>query len=385
MKILNICMGAPFTEGYTYQDNLLSEYQAKLGHEVTVLTTTRTRDANGHITEAAPEDKLLANGVRLIRLKTPGKICQFLGLYPGVSHVIENIAPDFIFIHGLASFVPGAVVRYKQKHPAVRIVADNHQDYNNTYIQRFPYNLQLWFFRQKWRNWINSVEKVYGTTSWRKTFAQKFYGIPAEKLGTLVLGIDSDRLPANLAEVRQRIRKELGIPQDAFVFVTGGKLGNYRCILESLNAFMAIPDESARFLLFGAVLSDVKSEFDRIVSKDSRIIFIGYQNSHEIHNFFIASDFGVFPGLHSVLWEEAIGCGLPCLFRKFEEQDHTEICENCVRIPSPDVDSIHSVLLHVLHDHRCYKKMKRQSQFAAKEYSYHAIAKKSLEMANNSK
>ena len=382
MKVLNICLGASFTEGYTYQDNLLSEYQAKLGHEVTVLTTTRTRDAAGKITQIPPEDKVLPNGVRLVRIKTPGKLRQFLGLYPGVSQVIEDIAPDFIFIHGLASFVPEAAIRYKRKHPAVKIVADNHQDYNNTYIWRFPFNLQLRFFRLKWHSWINSVEKIYGTTSWRKTFARKIYGIPEEKLDVLIMGIDSDRLPANPIEVRKSVREELDIPQDAFVFVTGGKLGNYRLTLESLYAFMSNPQANIRFLLFGAILPEIQKEFNQVLTYDSRIIFIGYQKSQEIHKYFMAADFGIFPGLHSVLWEEAIGCGLPCLFRKFEERDHTEICGNCVRIASPDVSSIHAVLERVLTEKDFYETLKTQSQIAAKEYSYHAIAKKSLETAN---
>lgn len=382
MRILNICMGAPFTEGYTYQDNLLSEYQVKLGHEVTVLTTTRTRDANGHITEVAPEDKLLANGVRLVRLRAPGRLQQFLGLYRGLNQAIERLSPQFIFVHGLGSFVTQAAIRYKQKHTEVKIVADNHQDKGTTYTDHFPFNLQLWFFRYKWHSWVHSVEKVYGTTSWRKTFARIYYGIPEEKLDTLIMGIDSDHLPIDHMLVRRAIREELGIPQDAFLFVTGGKLDHHKHTLEAMKAFGNQPGDNARFLLFGAVLPEIKEEFDTLLNNDSRMKYIGYVKSQEVHKYFLAADFGLFPGRHSVLWEEAIGCGLPCLFHKYEEHDHTEICENCIRMTSHDEKDIQAVLERVLDNKAFYEKLKRQSLLAAKEYSYHTIAKKSLECAN---
>ena len=381
MRILNICMGAPFTEGYTYQDNLLSEYQAKHGHEVVVLTTTRKRGANGKITETIPEDKMLTNGVRLIRLKAPSKLLAFLGIFPGVEKSIKAVAPDFIFIHGLASMVPKAAISYQRKHPNIRIVADNHQDKGTTYTDHFPFNLQLWFFRKKWRKWIQSVDKIYSTTSWRKTFAAKYYGIPNDKLDVLIMGIDSDRLPSNTQEVRKKVRDELGIPSNAFLFISGGKLDRNKHTLELMRAFASLKDKNIRLLLFGAVLPDIKDEFESILADDSRMKYIGYIKSQEVHRYFLTADFGLFPGRHSVLWEEAIGCGLPCLFRKYEENDHTEICGNCIRIAKPTVPELQTVLGHILADHVYYANLKAQSLLATKEFSYHAIAEKSIECA----
>ena len=380
MKILNICMSAPFTEDYSYQDNLLSEYQRKLGYDVVLLTGLRTRGENGMIVDVEPGRKRLANGVDLIRIKTGGKLKRFFGIYRELDKVLKELAPDMVFIHGLASFVPQSVIRYKKKrNPRLVIVADNHQDEGTTQTRKFPFNVQIWLFRTLWKRWILDVDKVYGTTSWRTTFASKFYGVPSAKLDVLVMGIDSDRLPKDYEKTRKIVREELGVDERSFLFVTGGKIDRNKKTVEALKAFNRLEESDATFLVFGAVAPDVKSEFDALLAKNANIRYVGYVHSQDVQRLFIASDFAVFPGRHSVLWEEAIGCGIPSLFRKYEERDHTDVCGNCVRIKEADPETIYDVMNRVVCDEAYYAEMKRKAREAADAYSYRRIAEKSLE------
>lgn len=381
MRILNICMGAPFSEQYTYQDNLLSKYQQKHGHDTIVLTTTRMRNEQGKVVNTSSGERVLGNGVTLIRMPAPGKLFQFLGIYKGLYQKIAEIKPDFIFIHGLTSFVPASAIRYQKKNPKVRIVADNHQDEGTTYTKKFPYNIILSCFKMLWKLWIHRVECVYGTTSWRKAFAGEYLGIPENKLDVLIMGIDSDQLPGNSETVRQQVRKELKIGDQEFVFITGGKLDKHKLTLEALRAFHEIVHESARMIVFGSIGADIKSEFEELVMKDDRICYIGYIDSKDVHRYFLASDFGVFPGRHSVLWEEAIGCGLPCIFKAYEEKDHTDVCGNCIRLKDLSQESIYVVLRDVITDQQRYHALKESALHAAEQFSYHAIADKSVEHA----
>lgn len=382
MKILNICMSAPFTENYSYQDNLLSEYQYKHGNQVTVVCTTKTRDVNGIIIETSPGEKILSNGVKLIRLSSPNRIKQMLGFYSGLTEIIENEKPDLLFIHGLASFIPAIAVRYKKKH-RVTIVADNHQDEGTTYTRKFPFNILLWIYKICWKKWIYCVDKVYGTTSWRKTFAHKYYGIPNDKLDTLIMGIDTDRLPKNWNDTRKSERTRLGINSNAFLFISGGKLDKNKATIEMMKAFIAVKEENIRLLLFGSVLKDIEEEFNELLDHDNRIIYIGYVNSKDIQKLFIAADFGLFPGRHSVLWEEAIGCGLPCVFRKYEDVDHTDVNGNCIRIESADEQKLSDLISKIIEDKIYYSEIKERAMIASEAYSYHTIADKSVECAKN--
>ncbi len=383
MKIVNICMNAPFTEGYSYQDNLLSEYQQKLGHDVTVISSVRCRGENGSVTADKPGESTLANGVRLIRLGRTGKIREFFGYYPEIYGLLRSIQPDFVFVHGLCSLVPRYAVRYKRRacDRDVHIVADNHQDRGTTKTEEFLHKERIRLFRCLWKRWIKYVEKVYGTTSWRKTFAAEIYGIPEDKLDTLIMGVDSEKLPKDHSATRDKIRRKLGIPERAFMLVTGGKLDSKKCIIEMMEAFSHIDDPDAVFLVFGSVCSDVRERFDELTASDKRIKYIGYLKSDAVKEYFIASDFGVFAGRHSVLWEEAIGCGLPCLFRRYEEVDHVEVCGNCISIREPNADTIKRAMERVMTDREYYAAMKAAAEAAAETFSYWSIAEKSLETA----
>ena len=139
MKILHICMNAPFTENYSYQDNLLTEYQHKQGHEILIVTTTRTRNSNGEIVNVEPGKKVLDNGTVLLRMELPNKIFTVFGIYPKLTKIMESYIPDMVFIHGLCSCISSQAINYKKKHPKTHIVADNHQDLGTTKVKGFPF------------------------------------------------------------------------------------------------------------------------------------------------------------------------------------------------------------------------------------------------------
>ena len=381
MKVLNICLSSPFTEGYSYQDNLLSEYQAKLGHEATVLTATRTRDAEGKIVETAPGEKVLANGVKLIRIKFHGKLFALFGIFPGVKKVIEAIAPDFIFIHGLATFAPRAAVAYRHKPPLVCIVADNHQDDFNTAVGRFHVRLQVSLFRSMWKKWIRAVSRVYGTTGWRAEFARRVYGIPEEKTDVLFTGCTEKYTEELCSKTRCDVRSELGVSENAFVFIHGGKLNSGKRTLEVMKAFSEMQVPGAKLVLFGSVGRDIADSFEKLLKSNSDIIHLGMLPGSEVHRYLLAADFGLFPGGHSTLWEESIGSGLPCLFRNYGGEMHLDRCGNAVIVDDPGQNELAECMNKVLNDRDFYRALLSGARKLAPEFFYGSIAEKSLEVA----
>lgn len=380
MKILNISMSAPFTEGYSYQDNLLSEYQYKCGHDVTVLTGIITRDANGNKVTTDPCNKVMDNGVRLIRIKSRSKVMGILGYYPQISSIIEYIQPDLIFIHGLCSLIPAQAVKYKKQHPSTILVADNHQDANISSFNRFPFNLLLKIWKIGWKIWIDHFNHIYGTTSWRRDFAIEAFGIPEEKVETLLLGVDTDNLSPDKDNIRHEIRSSLNILPDDFVFVHGGKMNKDKMTFEVMQAFSSINIPKAKLLLFGSVGDCINNSFNAILEKDPRILYIGYVNSKDIHKYFYAADFSLFPGNHSVLWEEAIGCGLPGIFRSYSKNDHTNLCNNSINVPAEiSIDKLREIMERVIIDQTYYNELKANADKAATQLSYYDIARKSTQ------
>jgi hypothetical protein len=51
----------------------------------------------------------------------------------------------------------------------------------------------------------------------------------------------------------------------------------------------------------------------------SAIRYLGWVPSEKVYNYFFAGDLAFFPGTHSVLWEQAVGIGLPCILKNGKE------------------------------------------------------------------
>ena len=115
MKILHLALQAPYNEGWGYQENLLTKYQVRLGHEVTLITTCMMNNPDSKITVCEPKDYISPDGFRVIRLqykkifsKRISAVFQIYKIY----NLLKSIAPDFIMVHGLGNFSVLQVKKY---------------------------------------------------------------------------------------------------------------------------------------------------------------------------------------------------------------------------------------------------------------------------------
>lgn len=117
MKIIHLCLEAPYNDYWGYQDNLLPKYHRKLGHEVTVITTN-TKHHEGKIIETDIGDYYLNDGQRIVRLAPinykPKKIFKIFRVF-NIYNLLCDIKPDFIMVHGLGSFSVLQIAKYKKR------------------------------------------------------------------------------------------------------------------------------------------------------------------------------------------------------------------------------------------------------------------------------
>ena len=62
----------------------------------------------------------------------------------------------------------------------------------------------------------------------------------------------------------------------------------------------------------------------KLIKSDNRIIYVGWLDSKSnllIYILYLA----VYPGTHSVLWEQTVGVGIPVILKKWEGFEHLEI------------------------------------------------------------
>lgn len=115
MKIVHLCLGCFFPDGYSYQENMLPKYHKKLGHDVSVVASLQTFDKNGNVSymEKASEYRNEYNiPVHRLDYKKPLKIYRKLKRFIGTYAAIEKTNPDILFIHGCQFMDMDVVVRY---------------------------------------------------------------------------------------------------------------------------------------------------------------------------------------------------------------------------------------------------------------------------------
>lgn len=384
MKIVHIAPNAPYNDYWGYQDNLLPKYQKKLGHDVTIIITNKMHK-DGKIVETDCADYVLNDGVRVIRRAykkySAGVVTRnFYDL--DVLPLLEEISPDFIFYHGLLSYTIKDVVKYVKKHPSCRVVEDNHLDYN---IGEHADTLKKKAVRA-WRRWLNRttvpyVAKVYGVTPWRKTYAEDYFRIPADKTDVLIMGADDEKVDlAGKDGIRRRIREKYKVSDKDFLIVTGGKIDRKKGI-DILAEACAEMEQNVKLLIFGRIADDVKEKMEALTAQHDNIIYIGWIDADRVYDCFFAADLVFFPGQHSVLWEQACASKVPCVFEKWEGMEHVNNGGNAEFIAPVDVNTIKDEIRALLYTDRYYRMKQVAESEATDIYMYSKIAEKSLECA----
>ncbi len=383
MKIVHICVQTYYNDYWGFQDNLLPHYHAKLGHSVTVITTNTKRE-DSKIVEIPEDDYMLNDGVRVIRLsKSKPSISFFEGKIPyyDIRPSLDRLRPDFIMLHGISSLTILDVVRYKRANRDCIMIDDNHLDYFNAGFKSIKGQMVRLFFKTINRMCMPYFSKVYGVTPIRKEYAIKMLGVPRSKCDVLVMGGDSDKIRYGEQHlIRKELRSRYNIDMTDFLVVTGGKIDTDKNIHLLMEAVSRLEDSSVKLVVFGKANAQMHSIIEHFGQNES-IRYIGWIESDKVYDWFLASDLAVFPGTHSVLWEQAVACGIPCVFKHWEGMEHIDVGGNCKFLYNDTEEEIRVLIDQIANNYIVYQEMKRCSQQKAiNAFSYLEIAKKALEI-----
>lgn len=383
MKILHICVTGPYTDGFNYQENMLTKYQVKGGHDVCIIASEWEWGKNGKIEKHIGDNSYVnAEGVCVKRLPVKGnkdvfyRYKRFVGFY----RAIEEIAPEVIFIHNLQFFDIDRIVKYAKSH-TVKIFADNHADFSNSARSK----LAVAFYKIVWRYMAQMIEpyttKFYGVLPARVDFLKDVYKLPTKKCELLVMGADDDEVDrAGTIENQQRIRNELGISKDDFLIVTGGKIDEWKTqTLLLMDAVKQIDNDRIKLLIFGPVSESIRAKFDESFN-EQKMRYISWANTQQSYDYFAIADLVAFPGRHSVYWEQAAGQGKPMICKCWEGTTHIDVGGNVRFMKRDDVREITSIIGDIIYNRNKYNTMKNVAENKAMhEYSYTSISRKITE------
>lgn len=381
-KIVHIMLAGPVTDGWTYQDNLLTKYHRKLGYEVTMITSQWVWGENGKLEKFKKTDYINENDVKVIRLPIKGKdeFSRKFKRYSGLYATIESEKPDILFIHGVSFCDVKTVVRYIRSHSDVRVYVDNHSDFSNSgtnWLSRNVLHKIIW--KHNARKLLPYTEKFYGVLPARVDWLVDMYGLPKEKCELLVMGVDDELAErAELEDRKDEIKKLYGISDSDFLVVSGGKIDvAKRQTLLLMEAIGKSKVENLKLLVFGSVEESIREEFNKRLV-DNRVMYVGWINAKDSYDYFAAANLVVFPGRHSVFWEQVAGQGIPMVCKYWDGTTHIDLDGNVEFIYEDQVETIRQKIEMIASDQECYSEMRNRAYTKRAVFRYSEIAKRSI-------
>ena len=385
MKIVHIGLTGPVTDGWNYQDNMLSKYHVKNGHDVTFITLQWVWGEEGKLIKFESSNYYNEDGVKMIRLPIIGKDehSRKFKRYYGLLENIRAEKPDILFVHNVSFLDSSIVAKYCKENSTVRLFIDNHTDFSNSATNWISKNILHGLI---WKHYAQKLNKYaccfYGVLPARVDFLENIYGIPHNKCELLVMGADDElvqkaRKPENI----QRIRSQYNISENDFLIMSGGKIDNAKKqTLFLMEALRNIKNDNIKLIVFGSVDDELKEEVSALT--DGNIVqYIGWVNARDSYNYFSAADLVVFPGRHSVFWEQVAGQGKPMICKLWKGTTHIDCGGNVFFCDATNADDLMMAIKTVM-DKDKFKKMKQVAEKNAELFLYSKIAEKSIRMKN---
>ena len=316
MKIAHIGLASYFTERMSYQDNQLSDQNARDGHEVLVVSNA-AKYVDGKVVETGYEDRYLENGVRLVRLPfrkiLSGALSDKIRAVDGLYELLEGFAPDVILSHNLAYWSVLDVIRYKKNHPEVKLYADTHTSVYNSGRNWVSLNIQhRILYRFLTQRALPHLEKYFYVGAIEREFSKENYGVPLERMEYFPLGGNPPEENEYL-EKRAKRREELELAEDELLLLHSGKLDALKRTAELLKAFSAVPELKAKLAIIGSVPESEKQTLLPLMEEDPRVIYLGWKQAPELLEYLCASDLYCQPGSVSATLQNAVCCRCPVM------------------------------------------------------------------------
>lgn len=319
-----------FAEDLDYQENLLVKYYEKHGHEVHLVTSTDTAVfdyvADRHDARR-PSRTYKMGSATIYRLKYSINLFHRYQRFPDITPILERVRPDLIFVRSILPNITDCI-RYLKRHPECRMVLDYHGDFSNSgrgWLSRYVLHGVL---RKRLLDRARPhLSRIFPVTPCSADFLTMVYGVPPEEMEVLPLGADLDVARAVRASgARDALRKAYGIAEDVTVFFSGGKLGPNKRTDVLIEAFKRLPVDRASLVVIGDSSEQhagYLKTLQEIAGGRPNIRFTGWLSKLDVYRHLDLADAAAFGGGQSILWQHAIGAGLPLIIGELvgSEQD----------------------------------------------------------------
>lgn len=383
MKVLHCCLAAFYIDDMGYQENILPLFHKQDGHNVRILASTETYLENTTLGYVRPSSYLNEDEIEVTRISyvrwLPHFMAKKLRIYVGVYDYLCRFQPDVIFLHDTQFLSARAIAKYCKRNPNVKLFADGHTDFINSarsFVSREVLHKLIYRYCAKVIEPYAS--KFFGTNNLRCKFIREVYGIDDSKIEMLPFGLDDNLLKEEKdAQISEKLRLELGIPLNDLLILSGGKIDARKNILTLMEAVKGLDDVS--LLIFGEPVDEIHDAFFELLRECENIFYVGWSSQIEICRYGMAADIACFPGTHSVVWEQMLGLGLPCIFKKWAGMEHLMNHDSVWFLEVVNATAIELLLKSLRgNDKRIEMAKCAALEFGKKRFRYSSIARRAI-------
>lgn len=385
MKIVHICHN--YIDGQTYQDNELPQAHACLGHEVTVISTLDFAGSVNFPLNRSMADRIYTMGAcKIVRLPLRYRADYRFALYKGLYEALKEEKPALIYFHGLPYFCYDDIIRYKKRH-GCKLVVDFHCDfYNSSHSGLSKWLLHKGIYRSIIRLTRPYVDQYYGVTPGTIDFVETMYDLPAGSVKLLPLGgnlhtIDAAAQDAEGTPLKKAdLRAALGLPADVKLIVSAGKLDEGKKATHLAAACAGLEGIDFRLFLIGPSSETYRLKIQEAAQGNPRIQLTGWMEPADLYRYFQAADLACFPGSQSVIWQQAICCGLPLICRYWPGGEYLDSGGNIRFLNEYSIPALRAALHELLTDETKLAHMAAVSHTLGRpRFSYERIAQTVLD------
>lgn len=387
MKIIHVI--DYFQPQLGYQETFLPREQAKLGHDVYVVTSDRysplVHDANKVLLGERIKGVgfFEEEGIKVWRLKTLFEMPH--GIWTaGLGKKIQEVEPDIVIVHNIATFAAIRIARLKKKLGNFKLIYDDHMTFA---ASRSKLRLLYPLFKRTFSRQIQrAADALVGVSHTSKMFMHKKYGIPLERITVIPLGAD-DELFRPDAVARRQVRRQLGLDENDTVFIYAGKLVPVKGPHLLVEAAIRLAGRygGLKVLLLGngqhSYVEKMKQDV-RTAAVEDRFIWHDAVSNKELHKFYSAADAAIWPREASLSMMEAMACGLPIIISSSSEVTERVESDNGLTYSSDDSADLARQMEKLL-DPRLRMKMGHNGRrYVEEKLNWRVIARQFIELVS---
>lgn len=322
MKIVHICISAPYIDGWGYQENLLPEYLSELGTDNYVICCANIFPEYLGLEQKnsiKARGKRYTNGaIKVVRIMAHKLTTTFI-VPRGLHAALKEIAPDVVFHHGINCTSLVESYRYCRKYGA-KLFVDNHADeYNISKNKVWVLLYHKVLLRCTIRFISDHVALYYGVTNGRCSFMTKYYGLPCERVELLPIGADTNR--SDCLPSKDVLRQKYGYSSSDKIVITGGKMGVGKGTDTLIRVLGRLNDKTdpIKLILFGKFED---GETEKLAERSHFITRYGWCDRQQTLELLKIADVACWPVHHTTLIEDAVSVGTPLILRKTTTTAH---------------------------------------------------------------